>query len=87
MEEVLLNLNDENVEELIRLSNEPTPDHHCCYNMTSVFRHINAKTFANNILNLSNDGLDSLRHFFPFTMNFIVLLITDVIGSVKTYQH
>lgn len=70
MEEVLLNLNDENVEELIRLSHEPTPDHHCCYNMTSVFRHINAKTFANNILNLSNDGLDSLRHFFSIHYEF-----------------
>lgn len=74
MEEVLINLNDDNVEELIKLSNEPTPDHHCSYKMTSVFQNINAKTFANNILNLSNDGLNSLRQFFSIHYEFHCIL-------------
>ena len=75
MEEVLINLNDDNVEELIKLSNEPTPDHHCSYKMTSVFQNINAKTFATNILNLSNYGLDSLRQFFSMHYEFHCILV------------
>ena len=74
MEEVLLNLNDENIELLIRLSNEPTPDRYCSYKMTSIFRNIDAKVIANNILNLSNYGLDSLRHFFYIHYEFHCIL-------------
>lgn len=74
MEDTLLTLNDENVEMLIKLSNEPTPDHHCCYNMTSIFRNIDAQIFANNILNLSNYGLDSLRQFFSIHYEFHCIL-------------
>ena len=74
MEDTLLTLNDENVEMLIKLSSEPTPDHHCCYNMTSIFRNIDAQIFANNILNLSNYGLDSLRQFFSIHYEFHCIL-------------
>ena len=74
MEDTLLTLNDENVEMLIKLSSEPTPDHHCCYNMTSIFRNIDAQIFANNILNLSNYGLDSLRQFFSMHYKFHCIL-------------
>ena len=74
MEDTLLTLNDENVEMLIKLSSEPTPDHHCCYNMTSIFRNIDAQIFANNILNLSNYGLDSLRQFFSIHYKFHCIL-------------
>lgn len=74
MEDTLLMLNDENVEMLIKLSSEPTPDHHCCYNMTSIFRNIDAQIFANNILNLSNYGLDSLRQFFSIHYEFHCIL-------------
>ena len=74
MEDTLLTLNDENVEMLIKLSSEPTPDNHCCYNMTSIFRNIDAQIFANNILNLSNSGLDSLRQFFSMHYKFHSIL-------------
>lgn len=74
MEDTLLKLNDENIEQLIKLSSEPTPDHHCCYNMTSIFRDIDAQIFANNILNLSNYGLDSLRQFFSIHYEFHCIL-------------
>lgn len=74
MEDTLLKLNDENIKTLIKLSSEPTPDHHCCYNMTSIFRNIDAQIFANNILNLSNYGLDSLRQFFSIHYEFHCIL-------------
>ena len=74
MEDTLLKLNDENIEQLIKLSSEPTPDHHCCYNMTSIFRDIDAQIFANNILSLSNYGLDSLRQFFSIHYEFHCIL-------------
>ena len=70
MEDTLLKLNDENIEQLIKLSSEPTPDHHCCYNMTSIFRDIDAQIFANNILSLSNYGLDLLRQFISVHYEF-----------------
>lgn len=74
MEDTLLKLNDENIEQLIKLSIEPTPDHHCCYNMTSIFRDIDAQIFANNILSLSNYGLDLLRQFFSIHYKFLCIL-------------
>ena len=54
MSSTLLSLSDENVDSLIKLSNSSTPDHHCTYNMTSIFINIDSKKFINNVLKLSN---------------------------------
>lgn len=54
MTSTLLSLSDENVDSLIKLSNSSTPDHHCAYNMTSIFKKIDTNKFINNVLKLSN---------------------------------
>lgn len=63
MEEVLFNLDDENVKRLIELSNESTPDHRCCYNLTSIFKNVDSEVLSDRILKLKNISLHSLCHF------------------------
>ena len=64
IEIVLSNINDENVCQLIKLSEESTPDHQCSYNMTSVFKNIDAKKLFDSICKLSNASFLSLEEFF-----------------------
>jgi hypothetical protein len=63
MSSTLLSLSDENVDSLIKLSNSSTPDHHCTYNMTSIFSNIDSKKFINNILKLSNKSKNTFCLF------------------------
>ena len=64
MEELLLNLDNDNVERLIELSGESTPDHQCNYSMTSIFKNIDANIFSDKILSLNNKSLKELCQFF-----------------------
>lgn len=70
MEMTLLNLTNDNVDELIKLSNTSLPDQSCCYNMTSIFENINVDILAARILNLNNKGLSSLCTFFSIHYDF-----------------
>ena len=63
MSSTLLTLSDENVDSLIKLSNSSTPDHHCAYNMTSIFRKIDTNKFINNVLKLSNKSKNTFCLF------------------------
>lgn len=60
----LSNITDENVSQLVKLSGESTPDHQCSYNMTSVFKNIDAKKLFDSICKLSNASFLSLEEFF-----------------------
>ncbi|MBR5254571.1 MAG: NTPase [Bacteroidales bacterium] len=64
MEEALLNLNNNNVKSLIDLSTKSTCDKGTTYQLTSVFKNIDAKTIAKKILNLNNESLIELCLFF-----------------------
>ena len=74
IEIVLSNINDENVCQLIKLSEESTPDHQCSYNMTSVFKNIDAKKLFNSICKLSNASFLSLEEFFSKHYSFYAQL-------------
>ena len=63
MSSTLLSLSDENVDSLIKLSNSSTPDHHCTYNMTSIFNNIDSKKFINKVLKLSNKSKNTFCLF------------------------
>lgn len=63
MEEVLFNLNDDNVERLIELSDESTPDHSSNYGLTSIFKNIDGDVLADRILTLKNCSIKQLCHF------------------------
>lgn len=63
MSSTLLSLSDENVDSLIKLSNSSTPDHHCTYNMTSIFSNIDSKKFINNVLKLNNKSKNTFCLF------------------------
>ena len=64
MEEALLNIDNDSIERLIELSNESSPDHHCEYRLTAVFKHIDADIFSDRILNLNNRSIRELCQFF-----------------------
>lgn len=70
MEEALLNLNDENVKSLINLSTKSTPDNATTYQLTSVFKNIDAKTITTKILDLNNGSLIELCLFFDYHYMF-----------------
>lgn len=74
IEIILSDINDENVIQLIDLSEEATPDDQCTYNMTSVFKNINAEKLFNNVCQLSNAGLLSLGKFFRKHYSFYAQL-------------
>lgn len=63
IEIALSNINDENVSQLIKLSAESTPDHQCSYNMTSVFKNIDAKKLFDSICELSNASFLSTHYY------------------------
>lgn len=64
MEKTLLFLDDDNVDKLTTLSGEPLPNRHCTYSQTSIFKNVDSKIFANNVLQLNNTSLYTLCMFF-----------------------
>lgn len=80
MEEALLNLADNNVENLILLSKESTPNNYSSYSMTSIFKNIDADIFSKRILKLNNSSLQSLCRFFSMHYEFGVRF-----GSMRNY--
>lgn len=74
MEEALLNLTDDNVENLILLSKESTPNNHSNYSKTSIFKNIDADIFSTRILKLNNSSLQALCRFFSVHYEFGVIL-------------
>lgn len=70
MEEALLNLDDKNVKNLINLSTKSTPNNATTYQLTSVFKNIDAKTIATKILDLNNGSLIELCLFFDYHYMF-----------------
>ena len=74
MEEALLNLADDNVENLILLSKESTPNNHSIYSMTSIFKNIDADVFSARILKLNNSSLQALCRFFSVHYEFGAIL-------------
>lgn len=70
MEKSLLNINNDNVKSLIDLSTKSTCDKRTTYQLTSVFKNIDAKTIAKKILNLNNGSLIELCQFFYYHYEF-----------------
>lgn len=64
MEETLLTIDNDNIDRLIELSSESTPDHSCDYRLTSIFKNIDADVFSGRILNLNNNSIHELCQFF-----------------------
>ena len=64
MEKTLLFLDDYNVDKLTMLSGEALPNRHCTYSQTSIFKNVDSKIFANNVLQLNNTSLYTLCMFF-----------------------
>lgn len=57
MQMTLRNLNDENVQQLIALDDESTPDHHAPYSMTTVLKDENAQELMERIKGLRNKNV------------------------------
>lgn len=62
-EVVLSHITDDNVGQLLVLSQKPTPDKQCAYNLTSVFKNIEVEDLFNSVRNLSNKSLNILSSF------------------------
>lgn len=62
-EAVLSHITDDNVGKLLGLSQKPTPDKQCPYNLTSVFKNIKVEDLFNSVCNLSNKSLNILSSF------------------------
>lgn len=69
-EKVLSHITDDNVEQLLVLSQEPTPDKQCPYNFTSVFKNIEVEDLFNSVCNLSNKSLNILSSFLSSHYGF-----------------
>lgn len=69
-EKVLSHITDDNVEQLLGLSQEPTPDKQCAYNLTSVFKNIEVEDLFNSVRNLSNKSLNILSSFLSSHYGF-----------------
>lgn len=63
MTRTLEELSDSNVDELCTLNKQALPDHSCTYDMVSIFNHVDMDKLMNNLLNLSNESLNSFTHF------------------------
>lgn len=82
MEKTLLNLTDNNVEELLVLSNESVPDHSCNYSSTSIFKNINPNVFTDKVLHLNNKSIESLCQFLSQHYHFYFILnVTNQYGD------
>lgn len=69
-ERVLSHITDDNVGQLLGLSQEPTPDKQCPYNLTSVFKNIEVEDLFNSVCNLSNKRLNILSSFLSLHYGF-----------------
>ena len=69
-EKVLSHITDDNVEQLLVLSQEPTPDKQCPYNLTSVFKNVEVEDLFNSVCNLSNKSLNILSSFLSLHYGF-----------------
>lgn len=63
MTRILEELSDSNVDELCTLNKQALPDHSCTYDMVSIFNHVDMDKLMDNLLNLSNESLNSFTHF------------------------
>lgn len=63
MTRTLEQLSDSNVDELCTLNKQALPDHSCTYDMVSIFNHVDMDKLMGNLLNLSNESLNSFTHF------------------------
>lgn len=70
IEIALSDLNDTNVGSLSQLSMNPTPDRQCEYNMTSVFKNLDANQVFDAIKKLSNSSIMEFCHFMRFHFRF-----------------
>lgn len=69
-EVVLSHITDDNVGQLLVLSQKPTPDKQCAYNLTSVFKNIEVEDLFNLVRNLSNKSLNILSSFLSLHYGF-----------------
>lgn len=69
-ERVLSHITDDNVGQLLGLSQEPTPGKQCPYNLTSVFKNIGVDDLFNSVCNLSNKSLNILSSFLSLHYAF-----------------
>lgn len=79
-EVVLSHITDDNVGQLLGLSQKPTPDKQCPYNLTSVFKNIKVEDLFNSVQNLSNKSLNILSSFLSSHYGFSYCLGMVVIG-------
>lgn len=70
IEIALSNLNDTNVGSLSQLSMSPTPDRQCEYNMTSVFKNLDATQVFDAIQKLTNSSIIEFCHFLRSHFRF-----------------
>lgn len=70
IELVLSDLNESNVGSLLQLSMSPTPDRQCEYNMTSVFKNMDANQVFGAIQILSNSSIMEFCHFLRYHFRF-----------------
>lgn len=63
MTRTLEELSDSNVDELCTLNKQALPDHSCTYDMVSIFNHVDMDKLMGNLLNLSNESLNTFTHF------------------------
>lgn len=70
MEEALVNLNDENVEGLIKLSDDGLINQSRSYSLPSIFKNVDSNNFSDRILKLNNGSLQSLCLFFSYHYMF-----------------
>ena len=63
MTRTLEQLSDSNVDELCTLNKQALPDHSRTYDMVSIFNHVDMDKLMDNLLNLSNESLNSFTHF------------------------
>ena len=63
MTRTLEELSDSNVDELCTLNKQALPDYSCTYDMVSIFNHVDMDKLMDNLLNLSNESLNSFTHF------------------------
>ena len=69
-EVVLSHITDDNVGQLLGLSQKSTPDKQCPYNLTSVFKNIEVEDLFNSVQNLSNKSLNILSSFLSSHYGF-----------------
>lgn len=69
-EVVLSHITDDNVGQLLGLSQKPTPDKQCPYSLTSVFKNIKVEDLFNSVQNLSNKSLNILSSFLSLHYGF-----------------